>query len=293
MDKLQDVHHHQDQKAIGRYSNFIVPIAAGAIAGMTVDVFFYPIDTLKTRLQARQGFLSSGGFNGLYKGLGSVAAGSAPGAALFFLSYEHSKSSILPTLAPSLSSPMVHMISASIGEIAACLIRVPTEIVKQRQQTSVYGSKTSSAHALQLIIRQGGLKSLYQGFGITVFREVPFSIIQFPLYEALKTYAIQYRKSTSDPLPSPIAALCGSFAGATAAALTTPLDVIKTRVMLAQQTSHNKIKLQLILRQLYQEEGWSALWKGVLPRTIWIGLGGAVFLGCYELSVNQIRLLVN
>lgn len=44
-----------------------------------VDLFFYPIDTLKTRLQSNQGFIQSGGFKNIYKGVGSVALGGAPG----------------------------------------------------------------------------------------------------------------------------------------------------------------------------------------------------------------------
>jgi hypothetical protein len=40
---------------------------------------FYPIDTIKTRLQSQQGFVKAGGFKGIYKGVGSVGVGSAPG----------------------------------------------------------------------------------------------------------------------------------------------------------------------------------------------------------------------
>lgn len=46
------------------------------------------IDTLKTRMQSPQGFLKAGGFRGIYNGLGAAAVGSAPGAALFFSTYE-------------------------------------------------------------------------------------------------------------------------------------------------------------------------------------------------------------
>jgi hypothetical protein len=54
---------------------------AGAAAGTSVDLLFFPIDTVKTRLQSAQGFLAAGGFRGVYKGLGSVVVGSAPGGA--------------------------------------------------------------------------------------------------------------------------------------------------------------------------------------------------------------------
>jgi hypothetical protein len=43
-----------------------------------VDVVLYPLDTVKTRLQSEVGFWQSGGFKGVYRGLSSAAAGSAP-----------------------------------------------------------------------------------------------------------------------------------------------------------------------------------------------------------------------
>jgi hypothetical protein len=44
-----------------------------------VDLLFFPIDTLKTRLQSAQGFVNAGGFKGVYRGVGIVVVGSAPG----------------------------------------------------------------------------------------------------------------------------------------------------------------------------------------------------------------------
>jgi hypothetical protein len=49
------------------------------MAGTSVDILFFPIDTVKTRLQAKEGFWKSGGFSGIYRGIGSVVVGSAPG----------------------------------------------------------------------------------------------------------------------------------------------------------------------------------------------------------------------
>ena len=56
----------------------ITDLQAGGIAGLTADVVLFPLDTIKTRLQSRRGFLASGGFHKIYAGIGPAAAGSAP-----------------------------------------------------------------------------------------------------------------------------------------------------------------------------------------------------------------------
>lgn len=45
---------------------------------MAVDAALFPLDTLKTRLQSPDGFVKSGGFRGVYSGLGAAILGSAP-----------------------------------------------------------------------------------------------------------------------------------------------------------------------------------------------------------------------
>jgi solute carrier family 25 S-adenosylmethionine transporter 26 len=104
------------------------------LAGTSVDLLFFPIDTVKTRLQSAQGFAKAGGFRGIYKGVGSVIVGSAPSglyplsllfapegftgfpllAAIFFVTYDTLKQT-LPT--PPHLAPVNHMLSASIGEV--------------------------------------------------------------------------------------------------------------------------------------------------------------------------------
>jgi solute carrier family 25 S-adenosylmethionine transporter 26 len=130
--------------------------------------------------------LKSGGFRGIYAGLGAAAVGSAPGAALFFSSYETAKSTI-PTVSPTLPAPLVHMFAASFGEVMACLVRVPTEVVKQRYQAKlVDSSKSLTTNVVHLIKTEGVFGGLYRGFGITIMREIPFAWVQFPLYEWMK-----------------------------------------------------------------------------------------------------------
>jgi len=117
-------------------------------------------------------------------------------------------------------------------------------------------------------------------------REIPFTSLQFPLYELLKS---QLSKQLSrKPLYAHEAAVCGSIAGGVAASLTTPLDVLKTRVMLdLRDPSKQKLpSLPARFQQIYIAEGVKALFAGVVPRTLWISAGGAVFLGVYEWAVH-------
>lgn len=128
-------------------------------------------------------------------------------------------------------APFVHMAAASCGETVACTVRVPTEVIKQRMQTKQF-NKTSAT--VSHVLRTEGILGMYRGFLSTVAREIPFTCIQFPLYEYFKrTYAISQGRPT-EPFE---AALMGSVAGGIAAAATTPLDVCKTRIMLSHRVS--------------------------------------------------------
>ncbi|KAJ1735661.1 S-adenosylmethionine transporter [Coemansia biformis] len=254
-------------------------LAAGAVAGMAVDTALFPLDTIKTRLQARAGFLASGGFRGIYSGLSSAILGSAPGAAAFFLMYEKTKAALSEL--PERHQPLVHMLAASAGEVAACLVRVPTEVIKQRLQA---GHHDSLAAAVRGTHAADGLRGFYRGFLTQVVREIPFTCIQFPIYESLKQW---HARRQNRPIRSWEAAVCGSVAGGTAAALTTPLDVVKTRVMLSTSAAGSAPGLAYsgvvpTLTRIVREEGARALFRGIVPRTVWISIGGFVFLGSYE-----------
>ncbi|ALC46961.1 CG4743 [Drosophila busckii] len=264
--------------------SFLHALVAGGVAGVVVDIALFPIDTVKTRLQSELGFWRAGGFRGIYKGLAPAAAGSAPTAALFFCAYECGKQ-LFSTISNTKDSPYVHMAAASTAEVLACLIRVPVEIAKQRSQT-LSGHKQQSG--LQILLRayrtEGLRRGLYRGFGSTIMREIPFSLIQFPLWEYFKLQWTPMTGYESTPLS---VALCGAVAGGISAGLTTPLDVVKTRIMLAERESLNRRRnAQSILYGIYKERGFSGLFAGFVPRVLWITLGGAFFFGFYDLTTR-------
>ncbi|CAL4059837.1 unnamed protein product, partial [Meganyctiphanes norvegica] len=160
---------------------------------------------------------------------------------------------------------------------AACLVRVPTEIVKQRMQAGQYNS---AILVIRDTIRQEGLLGIYRGYISTVAREIPFSFIQFPLWELSKKTWSNFQGHYVDSWQS---ALCGAASGGVSAAITTPLDVAKTRIMLAKpDTTMAKASTIQALSIVHSTNGLKGLFAGVVPRTMWISIGGAVFFGVYE-----------
>ncbi|KAF2668045.1 mitochondrial carrier [Microthyrium microscopicum] len=307
-------------------SPWVRSLLAGAVAGTCTDISLYPLDTLKTRLQAKEGFFRSGGFRNIYRGIGAVVAGSAPSAALFFVTYDTTKRVLLDYAASTSSDPSstrsatgelitaprnvdpktaaaIHMVAGSFGEIAGCVIRVPVEVVKQRAQANQHPSSFSSL--MHIVRSNNGLafvREMYRGGGITLLRELPFTMIQFPLWEALKAWHVT-RMSTpvssiedkngsvseslrkADTIGAIPSALYGSAAGAVAAGLTTPLDVLKTRLMLSKE----RVGALHMFSTILKESGPRALFAGIGPRVMWISIGGAIFLGSYQWASNEME----
>lgn len=202
--------------------------------------------------------------------LGSAAAvGSMPSSATFFITYESLKR------VSALSGAKGHMLASSVGECLSCLIRVPTEVVKQKVQAR---QATSSWQCLRSILAKQGVRGLFVGYWTTVMRDVPFSAIQYPIWEALRT---QYNPEGSGFKSG----VCGSCAGAIAGTLTTPIDVVKTRLM----TATERVTVLETVRVL-AAEGPRSFFNGLSARLGWLTVGGFVYLGTYQYVLDALSL---
>ena len=184
------------------------------------------------------------------------------------------------------TEPVDHMVAASVGEVAACAVRVPTEVVKQRTQAVQAPNSIAALRSILDLRRSIGLRGigreLYRGWSITVIREVPFTVIQFPLWEGMKEWRM--RTQGRRDITAVQSGVFGSLAGAVAAGVTTPLDVVKTRMMLARE---NQAIMPLTM-QILRDCGPRAFFAGIGPRIIWISAGGAIFLGSYQWGYNTL-----
>ncbi|XLR18899.1 hypothetical protein HN51_065577 [Arachis hypogaea] len=104
----------------------------------------------------------------------------------------------------------------------------PNILISNGNTSLQIGQFTSAAGAVRFIAANEGFKGLYAGYGSFLLRDLPFDAIQFCIYEQIRMgYMAVARRNLNDPKN----AIIGAFAGALTGAITTPLDVIKTRLM--------------------------------------------------------------
>ena len=114
---------------------------------------------------------------------------------------------------------------------------VPSEVIKTRLQlqgrynnpfsNSGYNYR-STLDAARTIVRQEGVSALFYGYKATIWRDLPFSALQFAFYEQEREWAKQWVGNKDIGLPLEI--LTATSAGGMAGVITCPLDVVKTRI---------------------------------------------------------------
>lgn len=123
----------------------------------------------------------------------------------------------------------------------------------------------------------------FRGISPFITREVCGKLIQYPLYDELK------RQVCVDPAQPELkeTILCGATSPVLPGLLTTPLDVVKTRMMVDAKVSHLSMG-GIFNRILFEEAGVRGLFRGVTPRLFSSTLCGAMFFPTYEMSRSYI-----
>ncbi|KAK9461841.1 mitochondrial carrier domain-containing protein [Lipomyces oligophaga] len=314
---------------------------AGGIGGGAGDSSMHSLDTVKTRQQGAtnavkyQGtlrayatiFREEGFSRGLYSGFVPAMWGSLPGTTIFFGTYEFTKRTLL---AYGMPETLSYLASGFIGDFAASFIYVPSEVLKTRMQlqgrynnpyfTSGYNYR-GSWDAMKTIIRQEGWSAMFFGYKATLVRDLPFSALQLTFYERFRSGAQFFIGSPDIPLWAEF--FTGAVAGGLSGVLTTPTDVIKTRIQTQLELSHVQSDTSAMptansestiskdihiksaststqsprlspdstiraLSVIYRTEGMRGLFAGVGPRFVWTSIQSSIMLFVYQ---NVLRAL--
>ncbi|KAK5135077.1 hypothetical protein LTR08_005602 [Meristemomyces frigidus] len=284
----------------------------GAIAGAFGAFMVYPIDLVKTRMQNQRAgrvgqllyknswdcatkVVRNEGFKGLYSGVLPQLVGVAPEKAIKLTvndlvrgKYTDIKSGQIPLSAEIMAG----------GSAGACQVVFtnPLEIVKIRLQVQGEAMKAAAREGEAIpyrsalwIVRHLGLVGLYKGATACLLRDVPFSAIYFPTYSHLKRD--YFGESPTKKLGILQLLTAGAIAGMPAAYLTTPCDVIKTRLQVeARKGDTSYTGLRDAATKVFKEEGMSAFFKGGLARVLRSSPQFGFTLAGYELLQGLLPL---
>ncbi|KAJ1273662.1 hypothetical protein BS78_05G001900 [Paspalum vaginatum] len=255
---------------------------AGGLASALSTSLLHPIDSMKTRIQASTlsfpeliSKLPQIGIQGLYRGSIPAILGQFSSHGLRTGIFEASKL-VLINVAPTLPEIQVQSMASFCSTVLGTAVRIPCEVLKQRLQAGIFNNV---GEAIVGTMRQDGPKGFFRGTGATLCREVPFYVAGMCLYAEAKKAAQHVLKRDLEAWET---VAVGALSGGVAAIVTTPFDVMKTRMMTAPPGT--PVSMQMIVFSILRNEGPLGLFKGAIPRFFWIAPLGAMNFAGYELA---------
>jgi len=209
------------------------------------------------------------GLLGFYRGLGPQLVGVAPEKAIKLTVNDLVRGRAMDPETGRITLPWELIAGATAGGCQVVFTN-PLEIVKIRLQVQGEVAKAEGVvpRGAIHIVKQLGLVGLYRGVSACLLRDIPFSAIYFPAYSHLKKDL--FREGYNGKKLSFFETLASAaIAGMPAAYMTTPADVVKTRLQVEARKGETTYKgLGDAFLKIYREEGFKALYKGGMARVL-------------------------
>ncbi|EGC31873.1 hypothetical protein DICPUDRAFT_156209 [Dictyostelium purpureum] len=256
----------------------------------------------KGTLDAFKKIYKNEGIFTFWRGLTPSLLMTVPNTTIYFTSYEYIKEFLYQYgdsepyniyAVPLIAGTAARMVSASVTSPLE-LLRTNSQgidLSNYKQSTATLGTPTqhqkfNSVTLFRDIIKNVGIKGLWRGYFPTIIRDVPFSSLYWLGYEVVKSKLMKLQnpnyKIRSQQSPFLINFISGAVSGTIAAVLTTPIDVIKTKIQITVQkqqqqqqyvTENHLNGIRHQFKQIIKEEGFIGLTSGLVPRVAKVAPG--------------------
>ncbi|KAB2081161.1 hypothetical protein ES319_A05G113800v1 [Gossypium barbadense] len=269
---------------------------AGSIAGCVEHMAMFPVDTVKTHMQALgscpitsvgvrhalRSVLKSDGLPGLYRGIGAMGLGAGPAHAVYFSVYEVCKKYFS---GGDPNNSAAHAVSGVFATVASDAVFTPLDMVKQRLQLGNGTAYRGVLDCVKKVLKEEGFGAFYASYRTTVLMNAPFTAVHFATYEAAKRGLIEISPEIANDERVMVHATAGALAGASAAVVTTPLDVVKTQLQCQGVCGCDRFKstaIRDVTKTIVQKDGYKCLMRGWIPRILFHAPAAAICWSTYE-----------
>uniref|UniRef100_A0A673BH20 Mitochondrial glutamate carrier 1 n=1 Tax=Sphaeramia orbicularis TaxID=375764 RepID=A0A673BH20_9TELE len=286
----------------------------GGIAGMVGVTCVFPIDLAKTRLQNQRSgqqiyknmmdclikTVKSEGYFGMYRGAAVNLTLVTPEKAIklaandFFrhqLSKDGGKLTVFKEMLAGCCAGMCQVIVTTPMEMLKIQMQDAGRLAaQQRVIPAPQVIRVSATQITRELLMTKGVTGLYRGLGATLMRDIPFSVVYFPLFAHLHQLG---QHSSEDPtVPFYWSFMSGCSAGCVAAVAVSPCDVVKTRLQSLKKGANEETYTGVVdcVRKILKKEGPGAFLKGASCRALVIAPLFGIAQVVYFVGVGEILL---
>lgn len=317
----------QQQQQISLNARYFSAVGlAGAISCSLTHTAVVPLDVIKTALQTdaslsgpraaiaqlTHGCKGATRFAPFFNGVGATAVGYFMQGATKFGGYELVKRKALDTLreagplgesiARNFQLPIMIASAASAETIASAAL-CPLEVLKLRMQTNPQMAALGLRGALLSVLRDDGAAALFKGFAPIAMRQVPYTACKLVTFELgigmLGRLVAAHRerleragRPMAEPPRTAIVLTAGLMAGAAAAVVSQPFDLLLTRLCgssAVNSLSECVIAIGVREQLLYLINLGPAAFTGLAPRLMMI----SVMTSCQFFLYDSLRTVLN
>jgi solute carrier family 25 uncoupling protein 27 len=258
-------------------------LCLSAISAGSAETATYPLDFIKTRLQMHQSrvpqplgaviatIFRQEGFIAMYAGVSAAILRHVPYTSIRVSTFEslrnwaqrreHNTQVSLPSLL------IFGMFSGALGQAAA----VPADLIKIRLQSCSLKVKPSLRATFQQIVRREGIRGLYRGSMPAIQRAALVNLGELTTYDIAKRKILNSGVVGTGKDTLLVHVASSMCSGLVSAAVSTPTDVVKTRLMSQDPGKPQFSGMIDCFQKTIKKEGARGLYKGFLPT--WARLG--------------------
>lgn len=293
---------------------FFYQFVAGAVAGISEILVMYPLDVVKTRMQLQvsqaagsaaaaqehytgvvdciRKIVQKEGASRLYKGISSPVLMEAPKRATKFACNDEFQKVFKNLFGMPVLNQQLSVLSGASAGICEAFVVVPFELVKIRLQDSRSNYKGPVDVVKQIIAKEGVL-AMYNGLESTMWRHAVWNAGYFGIIFQARAMLPKPQSKTQKTRNDLIA---GTIGGTVGSLLSTPFDVVKSRIQNTAVVAGVVRKYNWSWPSLfvvYREEGFRALYKGFVPKVLRLGPGGGILLVVFTEVTDFFRRMKN
>jgi solute carrier family 25 phosphate transporter 3 len=271
---------------------------AGALGCAVTHGALTPVDVVKTRIQLEPEVYNKGmvggfrqvvaaeGAGALLTGLGPTVVGYAIQGALKFGGYEFWKKQAIDMVGIDKAREnrqLIYLGASGIAEFFADIALCPLEATRIRL-VSQPSFANGLAGGFLRILREEGPGAFYAGFGPILFKQVPYTMAKFAVFEVAVERILSATGKSKDSLTGGQTTMLnlggGLIAGMAAAVISQPADTLLSKINKTKGAPGQGTTSRLV--QMAGQLGVAGLFTGMSARLVMIGTLTAGQCECSE-----------